>query len=248
MPQFAHLPLLLNPDRSKLSKRQGDVAVEDYRQKGYLKESLVNFVAFLGWNPGDEREFFSLEELVKEFSLQRVGKSGAVFNIEKLDWLNFEHLRKQPDAEVLRMLKEHLKRSVIGDRQFDDDYLLSVIGSMRERVSFVKDFVEKSPYFFQSPSQFDPGDVKKRWKPDTQSQLKRLAEDFDRMTTPTKQDYEAVLNRTAEDLKIKNSDLIHPLRLAVSGMSAGPGLYDILFILGKKETLKRINFAIETLH
>ncbi|HEY6950972.1 MAG TPA: glutamate--tRNA ligase, partial [Bacteroidota bacterium] len=140
LPVFAHLPLLLNPDKSKLSKRQGDVAVEDYRTKGYLKEAIINFVAFLGWNPGDEREIFSLEQLVKEFSLDRVGKSGAVFNVEKLNWLNFQHLRLKPDPEVLSMLKETMADSSIDAGQFSDAYLLSVITAMRERATFVKDF------------------------------------------------------------------------------------------------------------
>ena len=248
LPQFAHLPLLLNPDKSKLSKRQGDVAVEDYREKGYLKEALVNFVAFLGWNPGDERELFSLEELIKEFTLERVGKSGAVFNIEKLDWMNFEHLRMKPDSDVLCMLKDHLKRSAVGDKHFEEKYLLSVISAMRERVTFVKDFVEKSPYFFQSPKDYDPADVKKRWIPESSKYLKTLADEFAALGTPTKEEYESALHRTAEALKIKNSDLIHPLRLAVSGMGAGPGLYDILFILGKDETIRRIISAIEVLH
>jgi glutamyl-tRNA synthetase len=248
LPQFAHLPLLLNPDKSKLSKRQGDVAVEDYRQKGYLKEALINFVAFLGWNPGDERELFTLEELVKEFSLERVGKSGAVFNIEKLDWLNFEHLRKRPDADVLRMLKEHLNRSDLRDKHFADGYLLGVIGAMRERVTFVKDFVEKSPYFFQSPTEYSPDDVRKRWKPQTPDHLMKLVEGFTGLSNPARQDYESALQRTAETLEVKNSDLIHPVRLAVSGMGAGPGLYDILFILGKEESIRRINSAIEKLH
>jgi glutamyl-tRNA synthetase len=245
MPTFVHLPLLLNRDKSKLSKRQGDVAVEDYRAKGYLSEALVNFVALLGWNPGDERELFSLDELVKEFSLERVGKSGAVFNIEKLDWMNFEHLRKKSDAEVLRMLKEHLAQTALANKHFDDEYLLSVIGAMRERVTFVKDFVEKSPYFFESPKQYDPEIVKKRWKQETPEQLKSLINEFSQLGNPQKADYEAALHRTAGTLKTKNSEVIHPLRLAVSGMGDGPGLYDILFILGKDETIRRITSAIE---
>ncbi len=245
IPQFAHLPLLLNPDKSKLSKRQGDVAVEDYRLKGYLKEALVNFVAFLGWNPGDEREIFSLEELIREFSLERVGKSGAVFNTEKLEWMNFEHLRRKPDAEVLCMVKEKLTLSEFNTTHFSDAYLLSVISAMRERVTFVKDFIEKSPYFFQAPLHYDADTVKKRWQKDSPSYLKKLAEEFSALENPTKESYETALHRTAELLHIKNSDLIHPLRLAVSGMGAGPGLYDIIVILGKDETVRRMNSAIE---
>ncbi len=245
VPQFAHLPLLLNPDKSKLSKRQGDVAVEDYRRKGYLKEALVNFVAFLGWNPGGERELFTLDELSKEFSLERVGNSGAVFNIEKLDWLNFEYLRKKTGAELLQSLRDQLALSEFGGKHFEDAYLMSVIGIMRERVTFVKDFVEKSPYFFQAPLQYEADVVKKRWKRESPVQLKELAAEFSRMLDPKKEDYEAALHRVAASMKVHNSDLIHPLRLAVSGMGSGPGLFDILFVLGKEETIARIHSAIE---
>ncbi|MEK6570947.1 MAG: glutamate--tRNA ligase [Bacteroidota bacterium] len=246
-PKFAHLPLLLNPDKSKLSKRQGDVAVEDYRAKGYLKEALINFVALLGWNPGDEREVFTLPQLIEEFSLERVGKSGAVFNLEKLNWLNFEHLRKKPDAEVLAMLKERLAQSHLKENHFADEYLIRVISAMRERVKFVKDFVEKCLFFFEAPTDYDSEVVKKRWKHETPEQLKKLMEEFSRLENPRKEDYEAALIRTAEALKIAPGRLIHPVRLAVSGMGAGPGLYDILSILSKEETIRRINSAIERL-
>jgi glutamyl-tRNA synthetase len=248
MPQFAHLPLLLNPDRSKLSKRQGDVATEDYRDKGYLPEALVNFVALLGWNPGDERELFTLEELTKEFSLDRVGKSGAIFNIEKLNWMNAEHLRKKSAAEILPLLRQALAKSEFAGQEFPDEYLVGIIAAMRERVSFVRDFVEKCPYFFQPPSAYDPEVVKKRWKKETSAYLRALVEEFSKLSTPAQADYEAALHRVAEALKIKNSELIHPLRLAVSGMGAGPGVYDILALLGKEESIRRITKALETLH
>jgi glutamyl-tRNA synthetase len=247
LPQFAHLPLLLNPDKTKLSKRQGDVAVEDYKKKGYLKEALVNFVAFLGWNPGDERELFSLDELVKEFSLERVGKSGAVFNIEKLDWMNFEHLRRLSEAKVLHKLKDHLPQASIDPSRFDDAYLVQVIAAMRERASFIKDFVEKCPYFYAAPSSYDQEVVKKRWKPESGKYLAALNAEFQKLAVAGKEDYEAALHRTAEGLGIKTGDLIHPLRLAVSGMGIGPGLYDILMIIGKDEAIKRIDTAIKTI-
>ena len=247
LPEFAHLPLLLNPDKSKLSKRQGDVAVEDYRSKGYFKEAIVNFVAFLGWNPGDEREIFSLEELVKEFTLERVGKSGAVFNVEKLNWLNFEYLKRMPESEVLELLKSHLAQSLYSGLNLGDEYLLKIIRAMRERVTFIKDFVEKAAFFFQRPDQYDPEVVKKRWKPESAAQLKLLGAAFQELQNPMKEEYEAALHRTAEVLKVKNGELIHPLRLAVSGVGSGPGLYDILVILGRDETVHRINLTIERL-
>lgn len=246
-PVFAHLPLLLNPDKSKLSKRQGDVAVEEYRAKGYLREALVNFVAFLGWNPGDEREIFSLEELVREFSLERVGKSGAVFNVEKLNWLNFEHLRRKSDVDILSLLREYLAASEYAATQFDDAYLLSVISAMRDRVSFVREFVEKSPYFFKPPIEYDPTVVKKRWKSETPELLKRLIGEFSTLGNPGKEEFEAALHRTAEASKVGNGEIIHAVRLAVSGIGTGPGLYDILFLLGKEESIRRITAAIQTL-
>ncbi len=250
LPKFAHLPLLLNPDRSKLSKRQGDVAVEDYRKKGYLKEALINFIALLGWNPGDDREIFSLDELKKEFSLKKVNKSGAVFNLEKLNWLNFQHLRRKSDDDVLSMLKEYLSTSpdLIEQPLMSDSYLLKVIASMRERVSFVKEFVEKCPYFFRAPKEYDPVAVKKRWNPDSGELLLKLADEFSKLETPLAGDYEAALKRTAELLKVGSGELIHPLRLAVSGIGEGPGVYDIVSILGKEETIKRINLAVVRIH
>ncbi len=247
VPKFAHLPLLLNPDRSKLSKRQGDVAVEDYRDKGYLKEALVNFVALLGWNPGDDREIFSLQELENEFSLEKVNKSGAIFNVEKLNWLNFQHLRNKPEDEVLGMLKAHLASAGIDAAQFTDEYLIQVIDAMRERVSFVKDFTEKSPYFFSAPAAYEEATVKKRWKPQSAEYLKKLAEELSALENPSKSDYEEALHRTAAALGVGNGQLIHPLRLAVSGMGEGPGLFDIVNIIGKEETLRRINSAIESI-
>jgi glutamyl-tRNA synthetase len=247
LPQFAHLPLLLNADRSKLSKRQGDVAVEEYRAKGYLKEALVNFVALLGWNPGTEQELFLLSELVDQFSLERVNKAGAIFNIDKLNWLNFEHLRKKSDAEILTMLREELSVSKYKESSFDDAYLLNVIIAMRERASFLKDVIHSGSYFFEAPTLYDQDVVKKRWKEDTAGQLKLLAEEFSTLDQPGKEDYENALKRTAEKLTIGNGVLIHAVRLAVSGVGGGPGVYDILFILGKQESLKRIYTAIETI-
>lgn len=244
-PVFAHLPLLLNPDRSKLSKRQGDVAVEDYKSKGYLKEALLNFVALLGWNAGDDKEFYELSEMIERFSLEGVNKSGAIFNIEKLNWLNAEHLRKKPDSEILQLLKEELKTSKYGDLEFKDDYLLNVIEAMKERVSFVKEFFENGFYFFERPAGYDEDVIKKRWKEDSSSILEKLAKEFETLQSPAKEDFEHALHKTAEDLNIGNGKIIHPLRLAVSGVGGGPGVFDILCIIGKDESIQRIKTAIE---
>jgi glutamyl-tRNA synthetase len=246
-PAFAHLPLLLNPDKSKLSKRQGDVAVEDYMDKGYLKEALINFVAFLGWNPGDESEFFSMDELIQKFRLERVHKSGAVFNLEKLTWLNEEHLRNKSSDELLIRLKEEISKSEYTEKHFEDDYLLNVIEAMKPRVSFIKEFITTCTYFYSDPRDYDENVTKKRWKEDSPELLEKLRDKIALLNNPAKEDYESALNATAEKMNVGKGQLIHPVRLAVSGTGTGPGVYDLLFILGKDECIKRINKALDTL-
>lgn len=244
-PQFAHLPLLLNPDRSKLSKRQGDVAVEDYQAKGFLKEALANFVALLGWNAGDDKEFYYMNELIQEFSLEKVNKSGAVFDLEKLNWLNSEHLRKKSNDELLQMLRVEILNSQFAIHNYPDEYLLLVIEAMKERVSFVHEYLTKSPYFFERPREYELASVEKNWKADTPSHMTKLSEKFSELQNTAKEDFENALKELATELNIGAGKLIHPLRLAVSGMSTGPGVYDILVILGKDEVSMRIKNAIE---
>ena len=246
-PVFAHLPLLLNPDKSKLSKRQGDVAVEDYMKKGFLKEALINFVALLGWNYGDDKEFYEMEELCEKFSLERVHKAGAVFNLEKLNWLNAEHLRNKSNDVLLNMLKDELSKSDYKDKTFDDEYLLKIIAAMKPRVSFASEFITKCTYFYDEVQDYEERIVKKRWKDDSHKLLKKLRDSLAQLTNPTKEDYEKALQNTALEMNVGNGKLIHPLRIAVSGVCEGPGVYDIVVILGKEETIKRIDKAIEKL-
>ncbi len=244
-PIFAHLPLLLNPDKSKLSKRQGDVAVEDYREKGYLKDALLNFVALLGWNAGDDVEFYKMEEMINKFSLERVNKAGAVFDPQKLNWMNAEHLRKLPDEILLKMFKDELSISDYKDASYDDKHLLLIIDSMKERVSFISEFITNCRYFYELPKEYEQKSIEKNWKDETPVQLKMLVDSFSRLNNPAKEDFEKIVADTAESLKIGKGKLIHPLRLAVSGQSTGPGMFDLLAILGKDEVIRRINIAIE---
>jgi len=244
-PVFAHLPLLLNPDKSKLSKRQGDVAVEDYRDKGFLKEALINFVALLGWNSGDEQEFFTMEELINKFTLERVHKAGAVLNVEKLNWLNAEHLRSKPKEELLLMLKDELVKSYYKDKILDDDYLLLIIEAMKPRVSFVNEFITTCTYFYAEPTEYDESVIKKIWKEDTPEQLTKLRDNIVQLDNPVKEDFENALTKTAEELNVGKGKLIHPVRLALSGVGTGPGVYDLLYIIGKDKSIERIDRALK---
>lgn len=247
-PIFAHLPLLLNPDRTKLSKRQGDVTVEDYIKKGYLKEALINFIALLGWTAGDDRELYDLNELIDVFTLERVNKSGAIFDIEKLNWLNAEHLRKKSDSELIKSLRNELNKSKYSKLQLSDEYLKKVTDSMKERVSFIKEFYEKGFYFFEEPITYEETAVRKGWKgKQSEEILKKFKEKINQLENPSRQDYETVLNDTAAELNTGKGNIIHPLRLALTGVSGGPGIIDIMFIIGKEQTIRRIDSITEKL-
>lgn len=245
IPKFAHLPLLLNPDKSKLSKRQGDVAVEDYRAKGYLKEALVNFVAFLGWNPGDEREIFSIQDLIRDFTIERVGKAGAVFNIDKLNWMNQQHIKAMPAADLLPLI-----RPLLVEKQWNalsDPYLLQVIDLMKERVVVTHDFVTGCPYFYEDPTTYDEGSRAKNWKPETPAQMAVLLQRLQALSIFDAASIEAALRATAEEAKVGAGKLIHPMRLAISGAANGPSLFHMAEVLGKEAVVTRMHRAIETL-
>ncbi len=243
VPVMAHLPLLLNPDKSKLSKRQGDVAVEDYRSKGYLKEAILNFIAFLGWNPGDDREIFFIDQLIKEFSLERVGKSGAVFNIEKLNWLNQQHIKLKTNEDLAIFVKPHLQTA--GLINIENKYLLNVISLMKERMIFPQDFVENSIYFFKEPEVFDETAISKHWEKETSQYENLLCERLESLNEYNKTSIEDTVRKLSEELKIKTSKLIHPTRLALSGRQTGPGLFEMMEVLGKEIVVKRLRFAAD---
>jgi glutamyl-tRNA synthetase len=245
LPQFAHLPLLLNPDKSKLSKRQGDVAVEDYRTKGFFPQALVNFVALLGWNPGDEREIFSLEELVREFTLERVGKSGAVFNLEKLNWMNTQHLRQTPDPALLALLRPHL--ATAGLEGVSDAYVLDVVRLMRDRVDKVEEFVSFSGYFFRDPESYDEASRAKNWRAETPAQVRDVLGRLKALGSFGAPDVEAVVRESAAAFGVGGGKLIHPLRLAVTGVALGPGLFELMAVLGKDACVRRIEHALGVL-
>ena len=242
-PVWAHLPLMLNPDRSKLSKRQGDVAVEDYKAKGFFPEALVNFIAFLGWNPGGTREIFSLQELIQEFTLDRVGKSGAVFNLEKLLWLNQQYLLKKSNQELLALLKPLL--SDRGMSGFEDVYLLQVIELLKDRVTFVADYFEHGAEFFAAPQTYDEAVKAKCWKPETAENVRLLCDKLVSLSLLDAASVERTLRECAVERNVGAGALIQPMRLALAGVSQGANLFAMIAILGKEEVARRVAKACE---
>ena len=253
-PKAAHLPLLLNPDRSKLSKRQGDVAVEDFIKKGYSPEAIINFVALLGWNEGEgcEREVYSLDELERKFSLERVGKAGAVFNVEKLGWLEKQYIKARPQEKIIGTIKPLLQAELEKkstdmniDRISSDEYLSQVIALMRERINFEHEIITFSRYFFFDPEEYDEKAVQKRWATDTNDVLGQFIKVLDEIGDFGADNLEATLKDFAARKEKKPAFLIHPLRILSSGVGFGPSLYHMLEVFGKETVLRRLRRGVE---
>lgn len=252
MPKYAHLPLILGSDKSKLSKRHTAVSVNSYREAGYLPEVLINFIALLGWNPGNDKEIFSLEELISEFDLNKVQKSGAVFNIEKLDWLNGYYLRQLPLDQLAKKIIPFLeKNKLINSDNYDSEFIKKVLSLEQSRLKKLGEVGERLAFFFKCP-QYQPELL--IWRDmlfkdiviSLDVSFKALNEinelEF------TRDNLEKVLLKEAERAKNKDKGrLLWPLRVALTGLEASPGPFEILEVLGKKESIERIKSAIKKL-
>jgi len=246
-PQYAHLPLILNPDKSKLSKRQGDVAVEDYRDKGYLPEALINYVALLGWNPGTEKEVFSLPELIKEFSFAKVHKAGAVFDVKKLDWMNGEYIKKLPSKKFVQLALPFLEKS-IGDVK-DAELAEKVLLLEQERVSKLSEVGESVGFFFSDELEYAPESLiwKKSDAEGAKKSLESVADELKKYSDWSRDNLEKSLLKFVKDRGLTNGEVLWPLRVALTGLEKSPPPFDVASILGKEKTLERIKVAIDKL-
>lgn len=247
-PEFAHLPLILNPDKSKLSKRQGDVAVEDYQNKGYLPEALINFVAFLGWNPGSDRELFHLDELIEEFNIEKVSKAGAVFNIEKLNWYNQQYLRAMPLAELTELCQPIFTANGISA---DPARLEKVVALEKERASTLVEIVENTKFIFQEALEYDPALLvwKKSTPTEIKENLKKLRELLNTITTQSwnKEKLEEIVMVWIKETGLGVGDVLWPMRVALTGQKNSPGPFEIAAVIGKEKTIARLVMAINSL-
>lgn len=262
MPGFAHLPLLLKPDgNGKLSKRDGarlgfpvfplewkdpksGEISSGYRESGYLPEAVVNFLALLGWNPGDDQEIMSMEELISKFSLRHCSRSGAKFDYEKGKWFNHQYLLKRSNKDIASLFMPELEAQGI---KAGSAYVEKVVGLTKERVSFVKELWEQTSFFFVAPETYDEKTVKKRWKQDSAVLLEemigvlRTCDPFDAHKTE-----EEVKNRI-EQKEYHLGNIMNAIRLALVGEARGPHIFDIIDVLGKEETINRIQRAVNVL-
>lgn len=250
-PVYAHMPLLVNHEKQKLSKRKGDVSVESFKEKGYLPEAFINFLAFLGWNPGDDREILSLSELVEAFRLEKVQRAAAVFNIEKLNWYNKEYIKAMDISELTKRAVPYLRNAGLLKGDESQSQLEKIVALEKERMTVLSELPESLGFIFAEMLEYDPTIL--IWKKDTREGSKekltlllQFLETID----------ESQWNLETLSLEIKNwitekgfgvGDVLWPMRVSLSGRQNSPGPFEIADALGKKKTIARIQFAVEKL-
>jgi len=233
-PTFAHLPLLLNEDKSKLSKRTGSVSVEEFNSAGFLKEAFVNFIALLGWNPTNNREIFTIDELIAEFNLEKVNKAGAVFDREKLLWVQGQYFRSM---DVNYLAKLYIESTAV---EFEQDYIAKVIKLLRERIHFLHELPVFGDYMFGKPN-YDKEYFAKCWKETTSETAKELFYALFALEEFTHDPIENAVKTFINDKKLKFGEIMNPLRLVLTGKSVGASLYETMALLGKAECEARMN-------
>ena len=258
-PQFAHLPLIMKPvGKGKLSKRDGEKLgfpvfplswneSVGYKESGYFPEAVINFLALLGWNPGTEQELFSLDELVKAFSLERVNKSGARFDPEKTKWYNQHYLQQAADVDLAKSFLPTVKEQTTNEVYTNLEYVTKVVTLIKERAVFVSDFWELSDYFFVAPKEYNEKASKKQWKEDTAD----IMNDFISIVEPiedfSSENTESIVKAWIADKELSFGKVMPPLRLFLVGDMKGPHIFDIMAMIGKEESITRIKTALKKL-
>jgi glutamyl-tRNA synthetase len=260
-PAFAHLPLILKPEGTgKLSKRDGDrlgfpvfpiewsdpktgEVFSGYRESGYYPEAVINMLALLGWNPGTEQEIFSMDKLISEFTLERVGKSGSRFDPDKARWFNHQYLVKRNDSELAQQFQEILKeKGIIAENSL----VIRIIGMVKERINFLSEAWEQSYFFFKRPESYDQKTIRKKWKEDTPLLLKGIITLFNDMNDFLAENIKSVAEAYATNKSVGVGQIILPVRICLVGGPFGPDLFTICELLGKEEVIARIETAIDT--
>lgn len=259
MPKFAHLPLLLKPEgNGKLSKRDGDrlgfpvfplqwkdpqtgEVSSGYRESGYLPEAVLNFLAFLGWNPGTEQEIFSLNELIQAFSFGRCSKSGAKFDMEKAKWYNHQYILSMSDHDLAALFMPVLREKGIAAGR---EKVEKAVGLVKERIQFTNELWDQTSFFFVAPSGYDGKTVKKRWKPDSPRQMSELKDLLNKLEDFSAENQEKAVMRWIEEKQYHTGNIMSAFRLALVGEGRGPHIFDITALIGKEETLSRLEKAV----
>lgn len=266
MPQFVHLPLLLKPDgKGKLSKRDGDRlgfpvfplewhdpksgnVSSGYRESGYLPEAVVNFLALLGWNPGDDTEVMSMDELIAKFDFHHCSKSGAKFAFEKGKWFNHTYLQAMDDARLAELFKPVMLEHGVNPEAFSDEYIRRAVAMVKSRVNFVSELWEHARFFFVAPEEYDPKAVKKRWSADTPRIMRELVGKLNAAGDFASAALEPQILGWIAEKEYHLGNVMNAFRLAVVGECKGPHMFDITELMGREETVRRIEAAVERIH
>ena len=243
-PVWCHLPVILAAGGGKLSKRKGAASVGDFRELGYLPSALVNFLALLGWNPGDDREVMSVEEMVKSFSLERINPKAVAFDEKKLQWMNGQHLHLCDEEFLMSVMKEGLEKQGIDLSGEPAAKLAQVVKLLKPRAHFLQDLSQMATYFFLPPAEFDEKGKRKHWGAGSREVAAAVSAALAEVEDFTAPNIENAFNALAAARGCKLGDLVGAVRLAVSGVTAGPGLWELFEVVGKGEVLKRIAFAL----
>ena len=265
MPAFVHLPLLLKPDgKGKLSKRDGDrlgfpvfplewhdpksgEVSSGYRESGYLPEAVVNFLALLGWNPGDDTEIMSMEELIAKFSLDHCSKSGAKFDFEKGKWFNHKYIQEVADAKLAEMFKPILVEKGVAVENYSDEYITRAVSMVKDRVNFVRDLWDVTSFLFVAPTEYEEKAVKKRWKEDSPAVMTELVEVLRGLEDFSCAAAEPAVLGWITDKGYHMGNVMNAFRLTVVGECKGPHMFDITELIGKEETMKRVLAGVENI-
>jgi glutamyl-tRNA synthetase len=241
LPEFAHLPLILGREGGRLSKRTGATAISDYRQMGYLAEALVNYLLLLSWSPGDNREVIDIAEAVKLFDIKDVTKTAATFDMKKLDWMNNQYLKKIDTQKLTDLLIPMLiEKGYIKKDKIDRNYLVSLVKLFQGRLSKIDDFVDWADFFFMEDLKIDPQAENKFLKQDLSKEFKLFIERLEESDKFDLENIEACFRELVKELNIEAKTLIHPVRVALSGKTIGPGLFEIIYYLGPERTKQRL--------
>jgi glutamyl-tRNA synthetase len=231
-----------------MSKREGAAGVTDYERLGYLKEAVVNFIALLGWSPGDDREIMTTEEMIESFSLDRINPANAIFDMEKLSWMNGEYIRACDNNKLVDLVRPFLIEAGLTTHLWINtrwEWMLKFVAALKERCKLLTDFAEQGRYFFVDKFEYEEKGVNKHFKPESAGYLKEWLETIASLDRFDMDKMEAALRGLAEELDIKPAALIHPTRLALTGTTKGPSLFDVMELLGKQECMKRLERAID---
>ena len=241
IPKFAHLPLILDDERARLSKRAGAVAVTDYRRQGFLSEAIVNYLMLLGWSPGDNQEMVKLESAVKKFSIKKINKAGAAFSMDKLKWLNGQYIKQMPESQLMELLIPFLKEKGYIDDHFDKQRLRAIVKAFKPRLLTLVDFLDWTDFIFKDEFAVDEEAQKEHSREDRKKEFGLLKERFAKIEEFNAENVEKEFRNLVAELGIKASDLVHPVRVALTGKSIGPGLFETIALLGKEKILARLS-------